>query len=177
MTHRFFGYGSLVNRLTHDGAAVSRDSVTGWQRTWRRAAGRPVSFLTVEPAPGVTINGLSAKVPDGDWTALDLREAAYVRAEARPGTAIYHLPPGSSSAPSKAHPVILSYIDVVVEGFLAEYGCEGVAHFFATTTGWNVPVLDDRAHPKYTRHRNVAQEVRHLVDRSIAETGAQLFRL
>ena len=175
MSGRFFGYGSLVNRRTHESDNVRRDEVTGWQRTWRRAAARPVSFLTVERAPGVTLRGLSAAVPNGDWTALDLREASYLRAEAFPGTAIYHLPPGTSAAPSKAHPVILSYIDVVVEGYMAEFGEDGVAHFFDTTTGWDAPILNDRAHPRYTRTRDVGVKVRGIVDRKLMGLGCHIF--
>lgn len=176
MQKRFFGYGSLVNRLTHDGTDIRRETVTGWRRTWARASGRPVSFLTVEHAPGIAIDGLSAEVPKGDWTALDLREASYVRAEAHPGTAIYHLPHGSSAPPSKAHPVILSYLDVVVEGFLAEYGEDGVARFFETTSRWDAPILDDRADPRYSRHRGVGARVRHLVDRHLSARAAHVFR-
>jgi hypothetical protein len=176
MQKRFFGYGSLVNRLTHDGIDIRRESVTGWRRTWAHAPGRPRSFLTVEPAPGVTIDGLSAEVPNGDWTALDLREAAYIRAEAHPGTAIYHLPPGTASRPSRTYPVVLSYIDVVIEGFLAEYGEAGVERFFQTTTGWDAPILDDRAAPRYARHRNVGSGVRHLVDRHLAARAPHVFR-
>lgn len=176
MQRRFFGYGSLVNRLTHDGIDIRRETVTGWKRTWAHAAGRPRSFLTVVPAPGATIDGLSAAVPDGDWTALDLREAAYVRAEVHPGTAIYHLTPGTSARPSRAFPVVLSYIDVVIEGYLTEFGEDGVERFFSTTDGWDAPILDDRAHPQYLRHRDVGADVRHLVDRHLATLAPHLFR-
>jgi len=176
MSKRFFGYGSLVNRLTHDGEAIRQESVTGWQRLWRRASGRPRSFLTVERAPGVTIRGLSAEVPNGDWTALDLREGSYVRAEAHPGTAIYHLPPGTSVPPSREYPVVLSYVDVVVEGFFNEYGEDGVTHFFETTRGWDAPILNDRAEPTYSRHRDVGHDVRGLVDQHLAKRASHVFR-
>ena len=176
MQKRFFGYGSLVNRLTHDGLDIRRETVTGWRRTWAHAPGRPRSFLTVVPAPGVTIEGLSAEVPNGDWTALDLREAAYVRAEAHPGTAIYHLAPGTAARPSRQYPVVLSYIDVVIEGYLNEYGEDGVDRFFRTTDGWEAPIFDDRAAPAYARHRDVGPRVRHLVDRHLAPRAPHLFR-
>jgi hypothetical protein len=55
-----------------------------------------------------------------------------------------------------AHPVLLSYLDVVVQGYLQEFDEAGVAHFFDTTDGWDAPLLDDRTHPHYPRpsHRS-----------------------
>ena len=46
------------------------------------------------------------------------------------------VPQGAHHDPGDDHPLVLSYVDVVVQGFLAEYGIAGVGHFFATTTGW-----------------------------------------
>ncbi|MBL3566709.1 gamma-glutamylcyclotransferase, partial [Rhodovulum sulfidophilum] len=75
----FFGYGSLVNRATHGYRDAVRARISGWRRVWRHTPLRPVAYLTAEPAPGVTLDGLIAAVPGGDWTALDQREYAYDR--------------------------------------------------------------------------------------------------
>lgn len=176
MTHHphFFGYGSLVNRATHDYAAAHPARITGWRRVWRHATVRPAAFLSVEPAPGVEIEGLIAAVPGGDWAALDAREAAYRRhavtehvRHAAPGTpevAIYRLPDAGHAAPSARHPILLSYIDVVVQGFIAEYGVAGAERFAETTAGWEAPVLDDRAAPRYPRARRLTTVERAVVD-------------
>ena len=69
-------------------------------------------------------------------------------------------------------PIKLSYLDVVVEGFAQEFGLDGVARFFDTTTGWG-PVLDDRTAPLYPRARPVAPALRRLVDDQLANMGVE----
>ena len=179
----FFGYGSLVNRSTHEYAPVRAARVTGWRREWRRSPMREIAFLTVVRAPGVVLEGLMAEVPGADWAALDAREFAYERvrlgAEAEhdlhPETyvAIYAIPDGQHHAPTPASPVLLSYLDVVVQGYLREFGEEGVAGFFETTHGWDAPILDDRAAPLYPRHRVLTAAERDLVDRWLLSVDAR----
>ena len=178
----FFGYGSLVNRATHDHDEAHPARLRGWRRAWRHTALRPVAFLTAVPDPGAEIDGLIAQVPRGDWQALDHRERAYDRVRAEtvdhrvtplPEVQVYTIPDGKHGPADRLHPVLLSYVDVVVEGFLNEFGAEGVARFFATTSGWEAPVAADRAAPRYTRHRAVTREVRLLVDRHLDEAGVE----
>lgn len=75
----FFGYGSLVNRATHDFCNAQPAQLTGWRRVWRHTDLRPVAFLTVERDDQSTIDGLIAHVPRDDWAGLDQREWAYDR--------------------------------------------------------------------------------------------------
>ena len=170
----FFGYGSLVNRRTHGHDEAHTARVRGWKRIWRHTALRPVAFLTAVPDPEVEIEGLIAGVPGADWAALDDREHAYDRVAAadvahaldwRPDVNLYTIPPDKHRAPDRAHPVLLSYIDVVVQGYLDEFGEDGVRRFFETTAGWDAPVADDRADPIYSRHQALAARERKLVDR------------
>lgn len=178
MTRHFFGYGSLVNRRTHDYAPAHPARLDGWRRVWRGTGLRRFAFLSAEPAEGVSIAGLVAEVPGGDWAALDRREAAYDRlplapatlaAPVREGVAIYVVP--GAPEPVGEHPILLSYLDVVVQGFLAEFGAPGVAAFFATTEGWQAPVFDDRAAPLYPRAQRLSPAERELVDAEIARLG------
>lgn len=74
------------------------------------------------------------------------------------------------------HPVLLNYLDVVVQGYLREYGAEGVARFFATTAGWDAPLLDDRASPIYPRHQRLAPAERALVDDALGQLGVTITR-
>lgn len=173
----FFGYGSLVNCATHDFKNARAARLTGWRRVWRHTDLRPVAFLTVVPDETSEIEGLIAPVPGADWAALDQREAAYIRAPAadqvrhdlphKPEIAVYTIPEGRHGAPDTARPVLLSYLDVVVQGYLREFGEAGVDRFFATTHGWDAPILDDRAAPRYPRHQRLRVDERALTDRHL----------
>lgn len=180
-TPYFFGYGSLVNRRTHDHDDAHPARIRGWRRAWRHTALRPVAFLTVVPDPDAESLGLMAGVPGADWAALDRREAAYDRVLAEdvdhalphlPEVSLYHIPDGKHGVPGRAHPVLLSYIDVVVQGFLNEFGEDGVAHFFRTTSGWDAPIARDRHDPRYARHQTLSRKERALVDRWLDDVSA-----
>ncbi len=146
----------------------------GWRRVWRHTTLRPVAYLTVVPDADSTIEGLIAAVPGDDWIALDERERAYDRIHAahqithglphKPQIAVYTIPDGRHGIPSETYPVLLSYIDVVVQGYLREFGEDGAERFFNTTSGWDAPVMDDRAAPVYPRHRTLKPDERDFVD-------------
>ncbi|WP_299618126.1 gamma-glutamylcyclotransferase family protein [uncultured Tateyamaria sp.] len=177
MTSWFFGYGSLVNRDTHSYPQAQQATLRGWRRTWVRTALRDVVFLSIHKAPGHSINGLIAAVPQADWTALDTREAGYSRfaatdhivhgAEAS-DIAAYQVPPALQRHDGD-HCMLLSYLDVVVQGFLREFGQAGVEAFFDTTDNWAIPVHDDRGQPRYPRATQVSREEQALVDRLLAQ--------
>ncbi|MHC0053683.1 gamma-glutamylcyclotransferase family protein [Actibacterium sp. D379-3] len=174
----FFGYGSLVNRATHSYPRASPAQVTGWRRAWRHTKLRPVAFLTVVEAPGAVIDGLIAAVPGRDWAALDAREHAYDRHRvARPDLDelhIYAVAPQHSDHPDMRHPILLSYIDVVVQGYLREFGPDGARRFFDTTDGWDAPILDDRITPVYPRHQPLDADERGFVDGQLSRLSANV---
>lgn len=175
----FFGYGSLVNRATHGYAHAAPARVRGWRRHWCGTSLRKVAYLSATEAPGVEIEGLIAAVPRGDWRALDRREAAYAR---HPLAMVEHDLPGPLSimiykvephhvSTAAAHPILLSYLDVVVQGYLREFGEPGVARFFETTGGWDVGVLDDRHAPQYPRAQVTSDRERGMVDAALRDLG------
>ena len=180
----FFGYGSLVNRKTHVFHDAHPATAVGWRRAWRATAARPIAYLTALPHPTGQIEGLIAPVPHGSWHALDQREHAYARVPVsdrvthplpnRPEIAIYAIPQGTHHAPTVENPILLSYVDVVLQGYLAEFGQDGVARFLASTDGWDAPVLDDRKAPIYPRHQSLVPAERRMVDRALADLGAQI---
>lgn len=172
----FFGYGSLVNRQTHDYSDAKPATIKGWRREWRRSHAYGRTFLSAVRDPDGRIGGLIARVPKGDWAALDKREAGYSRHDvasteiltphvARPQ--IYAIAPEASVMPCENYPIRLSYLDVVIAGFLQEFGPDGVADFFVSTTGWSV-VANDRKRPLYARAVPVGREVEALVDAYLA---------
>lgn len=151
----FFGYGSLVNSATHDFADPRPARLSGWRRAWRHTDQRPVAFLTAVPDPDCQIEGMIAHVPHDNWQELDQREWAYDRVPVTASVthplrhpveiAVYAVPEGRQTAPGHDYPILLSYVDVVVQGYLRAFGTEGADRFFATTEGWEVPILNDRA--------------------------------
>ncbi|WP_099827527.1 gamma-glutamylcyclotransferase family protein [Oceaniglobus indicus] len=179
----FFGYGSLVNRATHGYLNGRPARLTGWRREWRHTQFSQSAFLTAVPSAGDTIDGLVAEVPGANWQALDLRERGYDRvssdavdvlASRLPEVAVYSMPPERHAAPTEPRPILLSYVDVVVQGFYREYGPDGVARFFATTDGWHAPILNDRTRPIYPRHQTLSADETALVDGHLAQTGVQI---
>ena len=180
----FFGYGSLVNRATHAFANPQPARLRGWRRGWRHTDLRPVAFLTALPDPDCTIEGLIAQVPGADWVALDEREYAYDRVPASEAVthdlgagldiAVYAVPDHRHVVPDLAHPILLSYVDVVVQGYLREFGSEGADRFFATTSGWDVPILNDRENPRYPRHQQLDATETSFVDGRLAAVGARI---
>lgn len=174
----FFGYGSLVNRDTHDYEQAQPAQINGWRRAWRRSPGREICYLTAVPDAGSIIDGLVAAVPNNDWAALDVRERAYLRQDAThqvrhemnhdPEVAIYAIETDAHHPPTAQNPILLSYLDVVVQGYLAEFGEAGVTRFFETTDGWGGPILNDRADPIYPRAQILSDGECALVDQLLA---------
>ena len=183
MTPYFFGYGSLVNRATHTYPDAHPAQLKGWRRAWIRSAALDRVFLSVVPDPGTTISGLIAAVPDNDWSALDAREAGYARlhsgdAVIHPlgdGTSIAHYSvlPDERSATGNAS-IKLSYVDVVVQGFLREFGETGVVEFFETSDNWDSAILNDRAAPLYPRAQLLSDHETALVDHHLARLSARV---
>ena len=180
----FFGYGSLVNRATHDFPNPHRAQLRGWRRVWRHTDLRPVAFLTAVPDAGSVIDGMIAHVPGNDWRALDQREWAYDRVPATGAVipplgagieiAVYAVAAGRHGTPSERYPVLLSYLDAVVQGYLREYGEAGADRFFATTDGWEAPFLNDRAAPRYPRHQQLAPDETAFVDDRLARLAVDV---
>lgn len=169
----FFGYGSLVNRRTHVYAEAHPATLKGWRRCWRHLADLDNALLTATPSPGDKIDGLIAAVPDADWAALDDRERHYTRVDTggvehglntAPEVQHYHSPNGLNAPADGLRPILLSYLDVVLQGYLTEHGVSGVQRFFETTDGWDAPILNDRAAPRYPRHQVLSDAERSLTD-------------
>lgn len=181
----FFGYGSLVNLATHDYQDPQPARLSGWRRHWCHTDLREVAFLSAVPDPTQAIDGLIASVPGADWQALDKREYAYDRIPTRavthplthdPDISVYAVPEHSQNQGSRRHPILLSYLDVVVQGYLKVFGETGAADFFATTSGWDSPVLDDRSAPRYPRHQTLSATELELVDHHLSAVRAKIVR-
>lgn len=180
----FFGYGSLVNVMTHSYANPAKAALKGWRRAWRHTRHRDISFLTAVPDQDAEILGLIAPVPNADWAALDAREFAYDRCDAqgmvthslpnRIDIAVYAIPESDQAIPTSDNPILLSYLDVVIQGYLHQFGQDGVKHFEETTLGWDAPILNDRTSPLYPRAQILSAQETKTVDNLIENVGATL---
>ena len=178
----FFGYGSLVNVATHIYRPFAPAQCKGWRRVWRHTPARDLAYLSVQQDDGCQIDGLIAAVPDANWAVLDLREGGYSRSVVEPQSIthqadvgsvhIYHVTDFDTPAPQQKSSILLSYLDVVVTGYLSVFGIGGVDDFFATTDGWDAPILNDRSKPIYPRHVETTAEQRALVDDHLRNLSA-----
>lgn len=186
-TPYFFGFGSLVNRSTHDYGDTRPAHLPGWRRVWVQTSLREFAFLSAEPHEAGEIAGLMAAVPNANWAALDEREFAYRRRDVtgtishplphRPDVALYSVPKDSQiTATEDPAPILLSYLDVVVQGYFQVFGADGVAAFFESTHSWERPLLDDRPAPIYPRHRTLSAKETALVNTNVHRLDLKVIR-
>ncbi|ETX15209.1 hypothetical protein OCH239_18195 [Roseivivax halodurans JCM 10272] len=181
----FFGYGSLVNTQTHTNRPNHPASLSGWRRAWRALPNRSVSFLTAVPDAESEIDGLVAAVAPEEWDALHAREAFYDKHDATPllrhaagdkaRIAVFAVPETTSTRPTREVPVLLSYLDVVLQGYLHVFGPEGAERFIETTDGWDAPILNDRGAPRYPRAQHLTDAETAWVDDALARRGIAPF--
>jgi len=169
-TVHYFGYGSLVNRCTRPAnESYLATSVEGWQRDWSRqvtdaaatnlaadAGVQGYSVLSVSPAPKTSIEGVQVGIAASDLPALDAREGGYNRhmvgtAASSTPVAMYVSKAEHCAMASNQYPLLQSYVDCVLGGYLAVFDWVGVNRFIATTNGWSAPILNDRKQPIYSR--------------------------
>ena len=166
----FVGFGSLVNTATHVYQAETPVRIPGWSRAWINNDTYEHAFLSVVPQEDSTIFGLLARVPNGDWRELDIREAGYHRRPlassewlveqgvedlmAQPGQHLDDVQMyvhSSGDYASAEKPILYSYLETVLLGFYEIFGERGVENFIETTIAWTT-INDDRSLPLYPRH-------------------------
>lgn len=186
MALRFFGYGSLVNAKTHSYTNIAPARLKGWRRRWAHRINRnglTLTSLTITPVKGAETLGAVAKLDGGDWSVLDAREIGYER-QPQPADAfspemqsvsIYKSLAENNKPGNEAHPILQSYLDCVLQGFLQMHGDQAAADFIATTDGWDTPILQDRAEPIYPRAIELTIRETALIDGLVHEMP-KLFR-
>lgn len=193
----YFGYGSLVNRITHRTEIVAARPcrLKGWRRYWRprpdmpfdASRATPVSLLTVRRVADCWIDGLLVFDRAENLPAIDEREAHYERRliapadiELKQGSLpagceifVYEAREGLPDHDARACPILQSYLDAVLQGFLAEHGEAGLTRFVLETEGFETAVLADREAPVYPRAVVLTASERALIDALLARRGVQ----
>lgn len=188
----YFGYGSLVNRTTlrteYIDAIPAR--LSGWKRCWRpRPSGDPIdgsglsSLLSARRHHGHAIEGLLVYDSLDNLPAVDLREATYDRVAVNlenleltdrvpDECPVYIYEAHTNTAPhDPGDPILQSYLDAVMQGFMHEFGETGVRAFLHSTDGFERPVRMDRHEPVYPRAVELPDHQRELFDGLLVEKG------
>lgn len=177
----FFGYGSLVNGDTYPTEwELTPATLTGWRRAWAHRVETPegpIFSLSVRERAGESIDGVVVAprtAQERIW--LDAREAGYAKrplasddiAPAAAGASVVGAPLATyqslSDASGPQAVILLSYLDAVLQGFIRHFGPDGARRFMRTTDGWDAPIFDDRAAPRYPRSIRLSEEERALID-------------
>ena len=181
-TIAYFGYGSLVNlgSLRTPYISSHRATVKGFSRVWLSrpkvensfASTDGLAFLSVVENPDVEIDGLLITDHASSLPSLDERESLYSRVTIHNDNLQLH-----ETAPSidkkflyvadehQAGPdakILRSYLDVVMQGYLQQFGADGVARFFDTTLNFELEILEDRAEPLYPRATRLTDDEKSL---------------
>jgi len=172
----YFGFGSLVNRLTRPSGELAINArLNGWQRVWEHRvvggeSGRSCTSLSVQPASGQAIDGVLVSLAPEQLPDLDKREAGYERLSL-PATSfsasvklnidtvyVYRSLPTNRCVASHDYPILQSYIDCVAAGYDERFGRDGLKLMLQSTIGWENPILNDRAKPLYPRSVTLSSE-------------------
>ncbi|WP_319410365.1 gamma-glutamylcyclotransferase family protein [uncultured Cohaesibacter sp.] len=191
----YFGYGSLVNDKTRNAESFGLPvRLRGYRRHWsvweaspeRKALGLMGAVaLSVTANANAFCDGLLIFDHKDHLPQVDLREAHYTRTPIDYGdmTGTQPLPEGLDcyiyvgqpplmNRADARYPILQSYIDAVMQGFLHKFGQEGVKRFVEETDGWHIPVLGDRMRPIYPRHVSLTDAEMELVDQYVTASGA-----
>ena len=187
----YFGYGSLVNRSTHQSeiAGYSRVKLKGWRRQWLpRPLGKfgHVALLSVYPDQQSEIDGLLILDHIDNLAALDAREIRYDRTRIEFDSFSANLPVNELDGNFQDSPISIyqaksvppfagaekcrilrSYLDAVMQGYLNEFGIEGLNSFIASTDNFEIGIREDRKKPVYSRPITLKATEHMLFDRLV----------
>ena len=193
----YFGYGSLVNDRTRNADSFGFPGrLQGYRRRWSiwRASEERAAFgfggvasLSVTPDPSALCDGLLVFDRKDHLPNVDRREAMYDRVplDLSGFTTGYDLPsgincyiyvgqPAHTDEVDPAYPILQSYLDAVMQGFLHKFGEPGLARFIAETDNWATPTVLDRESPFYPRYVSLSEDEQMLIDHYSWKTGSPL---
>lgn len=193
----YFGYGSLVNDNTRNAESFGVPGrLKGYRRRWsiwkasqeRKTFGfGGIAALSVEAKTDAFLDGLLVFDLKSHLPKVDEREDMYDRVKLNLSDFqtdhdlpqgidcyIYVGQPAHTEKADPAFPILQSYVDAVMQGFIIKFGEKGLARFVEETDGWHTPIVLDREKPFYPRHVSLNAEETALVDRYTQLTGSPL---
>jgi len=169
------GYGSLMQTGSKRGTEPDAGKnlpvrVVGFQRAWNTHGVFPTCYLGVQQSKSARmVAALYRSFPiDGVLTA-DAREIDYCRVAVDPDAVtmldgspvpadsqiwVYVNKPETLAVPDAGHPIVQSYVDIVITGCLElqklvkEPDVDFVEQFVKTTKGWSKHWVNDRLYPR-----------------------------
>lgn len=192
----YFGYGSLVNDRTRNPDSFGiAGRLKGFRRHWTIWSAGPerqlfgfegVAALSVSEDPTSAIDGLLVFDHKSHLPKVDEREVHYDRTifdmadfesdEIVPQGVETYIYLGWSADITRldpSAPILQSYCDAVMQGFLHKFGEQGLTRFIQETEGWDIPVVMDREQPLYPRHVTLSEAERLQVDAALDAANAQ----
>ena len=162
-------------------------SITGSAPAVMLPDGLTPSLLSAHPAEGFSIDGLLVIDFAVNLADVDTREFRYHRRDialvdleftdtghglgADITLHVYEArtehPPAEGPAP-----ILRSYLDAVMQGFLREFGADGLHRFVAETDAFHTPIHEDRASPLYPRAVRLSPAEMELFDDVLGRVGA-----
>lgn len=145
----------------------------------------PTALLTAHRDPEAAIDGLLILDRAENLGSLDAREFRYHRRRLDPADLVFagarpdidcalHIYEARMELPAMAGaPLILrSYLDVVMQGFLREFGETGVARFVAETGAFDTGIHEDREAPVYSRAVRLGASETTMFDAALSARAA-----
>jgi hypothetical protein len=176
------GYGSLMEKKSKAMSAPTAGPnhpvrVTGFQRSWTDRGGLGPGFRTiflgVEVAKGIQMVAVAYSDPDRtNISGTDAREQSYCRMAVEPAKVevldswdlpadaeiwIYTMKPDKIGRPDASHPIVQSYVDVFLSGYLQMQDLlrpeiaaklNFASECITTTSGWSEHWKNDRIYPR-----------------------------
>jgi hypothetical protein len=137
--------------------------------------------LTVTRRPGVQLDGVFILDDAEGIAAVDRREAGYERVRLEPGEVdapfdelnafLYVSSEANTRWGDDEYPILRSYLDCVLAGYIDVWGPDGARRFIQTTEGWQVPILNDRGMPQYPRAVALDEFSRSTIDDLLKQNG------
>ena len=184
----YFGFGSLVNTATLRTNYVDTIPVVlnGWRRHWQ---GRPgiddpeIALLSIHRHEQSKLHGLLVVDNLENLTKVDEREEGYQRI--RLGSEDFAIATGTQELPEALYvyvanparepdarpPLLQSYLDAVMQGYLHQFGASGLSHFIETTIGFDREIIKDRHQPQYPRAIRLEKNHADLFDDTLSGAG------
>jgi len=178
-----FAYGSLVGRRSRDFIAEATPAtLEGWNRSWShgiRTKRGNVCALTVVSKPQSMLRGVVLQCDKATLRTLDKREDGYSRKEVnvvldtghRSRSWLYVGRRDRRVDGEDGYSIWMSYLLVVLAGYLELGGPRALQDFYGTTVGWNMPVEHDEREPKYTRAFRLKPGERAQIRRFLSSRG------